>query len=102
LYAPAHMDAANVQRLAKDAVRLRAQSVAICSSCNGSIVPSHQLRGQHRVLLQEIAKHRAATHLSKLHRLTAGRLRSGRLPYGSVAVVSGASAAGGSCDVISP
>ena len=55
LYAPAHMDAANVQRLAKDAVRLRAQSVAICSSCNGSIVPSHQLRGQHRVLLQEIA-----------------------------------------------
>ena len=92
------MDAETVQRLAKNTDRLRAESVVICSTCEGLIVLSRQTRGQHRVLSREIAQHHAASHLSKLHRLIGRRLRAGRLPYGSVAVIGGAPAAGGSCD----
>jgi len=84
------MDAAIVQRLAKNTVRLRRESIVLCSSCEGLIVLSRQLRGRHRVLSQQIGKHHAASRLSTLHRVIGRRLRNGRLPYVSNAVIGGA------------
>ena len=44
-----------VQRLAKNTVRLRRESVSLCSNCEGMIVLTRQLRLEHRALLQAIA-----------------------------------------------
>lgn len=84
--------------LARDAVRLRQESLGLRANCEGMIRRSRELRLQRRALSDEHAQLNEASNRNRLHRAIGRKLRDGRLPRASAPVVHGAPGRGETCD----
>ncbi len=91
------MKAEAVQSLAQTAVRLRARSATLRSSCTTTVARSRQLRSYHQVLVtwrQQLTRHQDEDTLC---RVFYRKLVTGCLPYDSAPSLSGAPGLGGIC-----